>query len=250
MFVVADGLGGRREGEKASALAIEALAQYVLNTMPWFLRLQGTHEDDLKAELASAMAQCQERIEAASSASSEQFGMGTTLTMAYITWPRLYVVHVGACRCYLLRNGKLEQITRDQTEAQLLVDHGEMTPAQAHASRWSHVLWDYLGGGTPELSPAVYKAELALSDTLLLCTDGLTKCLRDEEIREILGRNQSAEETCMLLVDNANSYGSPDNITVIVARFLDTGWQVSRARAAAARAEPATKGADDLQPVS
>jgi serine/threonine protein phosphatase PrpC len=238
MLVVADGFGSRREGERASALAIDALARYVLNTMEWFLQLQQGHEDDLKEELKSAMEQCQETIEVDSSASFERFGMGSTLTMAYITWPRLYVVHVGECRCYLFRDSKLEQITRDQNEAQQLVERGVITPEEAAASRFSHVLWNYLGGGTPELNPEVYKATLAMGDTLLLCTDGLTKCLHDAEIAEILGQNRSAEDTGKILVDRANRCGGPDNITVIVGRFLENTHEQAVAEAAAAAVQP------------
>ena len=238
MLVVADGFGCCREAERASALAIDALAQYVLNTMQWFLQLQQGHEDDLKEELTSAMAQCQQTIEVDSSASFERFGMGSTLTMAYITWPRLYVVHVGECRCYLFRHSKLEQITRDQNEAQQLVERGVITPEEAAASRFSHVLWNYLGGGTPELNPEVYKATLAMGDTLLLCTDGLTKCLHDAEIAEILGQNRSAEDAGKILVDSANRCGGPDNITVIVGRFLENTLEQAMAEAAAAAVQP------------
>ncbi|HZZ78429.1 MAG TPA: protein phosphatase 2C domain-containing protein [Gemmataceae bacterium] len=238
MLVVADGFGRRHDGEKASAVAIDTLAQYVLNTMPWFLRLQENREDDFVAELTHAMSRCQDMIEMMSSGSTESFGMGATLTMSFILWPRLYVVHVGACRCYLVRHGRLEQITEDQTEAQQMLERGEITPAEASSSRWSHVLWDYLGGGAPELSPDVYKAVLNIGDALLLCTDGLTKCLHDDEILRIVNGKQSAEETCRMLVDKVNHLGGPDNVTVVVARFLDRGEAVEETRAVAAVAEP------------
>jgi protein phosphatase len=86
---------------------------YVLNTMPWFFRLQESHENDLQEELKAAMEACQRSIEAAAQANPERRGMGTTLTMAYVIWPRLYVVHVGDSRCYLFRPPKLEQITTE-----------------------------------------------------------------------------------------------------------------------------------------
>jgi PPM family protein phosphatase len=219
LMVVADGMGGQSAGERASSLAVDTLARYVLNTMPWLMRLQGSEEDDLKDELVAVLQRCQERIEAEASAQPSRRNMGTTLTMAYLVWPRLYVVHAGDSRCYLLRAGRLEQITRDQTVAQQLVDKGALPPEKAEGSRWSHVLWNCLGGGSHELNPEVYKATLQLGDAILLCTDGLTKSVADKEIAEILGTAPSAEEACRLLVHKANGAGGPDNITVVVARF-------------------------------
>ncbi len=182
-------MGGHAAGERASALAVDTLARYVLGTMPWFLRLHGECEDDLQEELKAALSRCQERIEA--SARPEERGMGTTLTLAYIVWPQVYVVHVGDSRCYLMRNGRLEQVTRDHTMAQRLVDQGVMDAKTAEESRWSHALWNCLGGGSSELSPEAYKAGLHLGDTILLCSDGLTRSVSDEQIRSILdGRRQ------------------------------------------------------------
>ena len=147
--------------------------------------------------------------------------MGTTLTMAYVVWPRLYVVHAGDSRCYLFRGGRLEQITTDHTMAQQLVERGVLTPEEAQESRLSHVLWNCLGGNSHELQPEVHKAGLTLGDTLLLCTDGLTGPLRDQDLIETLQHDLPAQETCQRLVSAANSAGGPDNITVVVARFRD-----------------------------
>src|SRR5262249_46734818 len=124
LLLVADGMGGHAAGQQASALAVETLAHYVLNTMPWFLGLQETEEPDLREKLQTALARCQDRIEAAAKAEPSRYGMGTTLTMAYLIWPRLYVVHAGDSRCYLLRGGRLEQITTDHTLAQKMVESG------------------------------------------------------------------------------------------------------------------------------
>ncbi len=220
LLVVADGMGGHAAGERASALAVDTLARYVLGTMPWFLRLQGDCEDDLQEELKTALSRCQERIQA--SAGPEEQGMGTTLTLAYIVWPQVYVVHVGDSRCYLMRSGRLEQVTRDHTMAQRLVDAGVLDAKGADGSRWSHALWNCLGGGTTALSPEAYKAGLHLGDTILLCSDGLTRGVPDEQIRSILDRAASAEQACRQLVDAANEAGGSDNVTVVIARFVDS----------------------------
>jgi protein phosphatase len=237
LLLVADGMGGHAAGKQASTIAVQALEHYVLNTMPWFFHLQHSQETDFKDELKAAMEVCQRSIESAAASRPERHGMGTTLTMAYILWPRLYVVHVGDSRCYLFRAPKLEQITTDQTMAQQLVERGVLAAEDASQSRWSHVLWSCLGGAKREMNAEVYKATLNAGDTLLLCTDGLTGGLRDEKIIEFLRQGGSAQETCQRLVAAANEAGGKDNITVVVARFLDVAQQPAQAEHAQAQAE-------------
>jgi protein phosphatase len=221
LLLVADGMGGHAAGKQASTLAVQTLEHYILNTMPWFFRLQEDQESDLLEELKFAMEACQKSLETAAAARPEQRGMGTTLTMAYLLWPRLYVVHVGDSRCYLCRPPRLVQITKDQTMAQQMVERKVLAPEEASQSRWSHVLWSYLGGNSRHVSAEVYKANLTVGDTLLLCTDGLTGRLSDEDLLPLLQKGGSAEETCRRLVAAANEAGGSDNITVVIARFLD-----------------------------
>jgi protein phosphatase len=230
LLLVADGMGGHAAGKQASTIAVQSLAHYVLNIMPWFFRLQGHQENDLIDELKAALEEGQKSIENAVAGHAERRGMGTTLTMAYISWPRLYVVHAGDSRCYLFRTAKLEQITTDHTMAQKLVEHGVLPPEQVRESRWSHVLWNCLGGGSHELSAEVYKAQLRVGDILLLCTDGLTIGVQDDQIRTILGQPRQAEETCRALVDAANEAGGRDNITVVVAHFRSAHKQAAKAQ--------------------
>jgi protein phosphatase len=221
LLLVADGRGSHASGRRASTLAVQALENYVLKASSWFFR---PHEEEahLERALKAALEECQRRIAAEASAHDERRRMGTTLTLTFVLWPRLYVVHAGDSRCYLFRGGRLEQITTDHTVARRLVDSGLLPPEGAESSRWSRVLWNCVGGGSGELRPEVYKATLQLGDTLLLCTDGLTTCLADEAIRAVLGDEQSAERTCARLVRAANDAGGPDNITVVVARFHDS----------------------------
>lgn len=222
LYLVADGIGGDAAGERASELAIQTMVQYVLNVLPWFFRLYGEDEEDLNDELKRAMVRCEEVIGAESAAVPEYEGMGTTLTVAYVLWPKMYVVHVGDSRCYVLRGKKLQQITRDHTMAQSLVDQGAMKAKDIEDSPWIHVLWNALGKGAEKLSPEVYMADLEAGDTVMLCTDGLWQELPEKRVIDILRAGEEDKETCRRLVDAANDAGGSDNITVIVARYVAT----------------------------
>jgi protein phosphatase len=119
-----------------------------------------------------------------------------------------------------LRDKRLEQITIDHTMAQKFVEGGALTAEQAEKSRWSHVLWKALGGGGEELLPDVYKGQLTTGDTLLLCSDGLTKHVSHDELLSTLLGSKNAEETCQQLVAMANSAGGTDNVTIVIAKFI------------------------------
>jgi len=218
MLLVADGMGGRRGGEIASGVAVETVARYALHTMPWFFQLQDGREADLEHELKAALEDCERSVDTAARATDHP-GMGTTVTMAYLLWPRLYVVHAGDSRCYLARGGRLHQITRDHTVAQQMVDRGIITPEQADGSRWSHALFNCVGGGVSVVRPEVYKANLKAGDSVLLCSDGLSKYVPEGEIAGILEREASVEGVARRLIDAANAAGGSDNITVVVARL-------------------------------
>jgi serine/threonine protein phosphatase PrpC len=241
LLLVADGMGGHADGQRASALAVQTLSNYVLNTMPWFYRLPECPGADMEEELKSALEECQRQVESAGEVEPSRRKMGTTLTLAYLLWPRLYVVHAGDSRCYLLRQSRLEQITHDHTVAQQMVDRGALNPADVEGSRFSHMLWNCIGGGSHDLNPDVYKAGLKIGDTLLLCSDGLSKVVSPADIREVLARPISAEAACEELVTRANAAGGPDNITVVVAHFRDTPTTEQAARERAAEVEETTE---------
>lgn len=221
LMLVADGVGGNAAGERASSLALESVVQYLLNAMHWMFRPEDDREAAFMDDLKSALAFTQEKIQHAAEALPSQRGMGTTMTMAYVVWPQLYVVHVGDSRAYLYRDGNLVRLTRDQTYAQALADAGVFEPEQIEMSPLNHVLSSLLGCDPQQLNPEVYRSELTLNDTLLLCTDGLTRHLSESQIAEVLSPNRSARVTCGELIQSSNAAGGHDNTTVIVARFAD-----------------------------
>jgi len=140
----------------------------------------------------------------------------STLTMFASFWPRAFVVHVGDSRAYRFRDGVLERLTTDQTFAQMMVQAGALTPAGAEASHLKHVLWSALG--SQEAVPEVLVTDVTRRGVILLCTDGLTTHVSDDEIRDHLARCTSAETCCRSLVDLALARGGKDNVTVVVAR--------------------------------
>jgi protein phosphatase len=237
LLLVADGMGGHAAGRRASALAVDSLTAYVLNALPWFFRLRGDREELFLDELKAALEYCQGRLQAEGERLPGRRGMGTTLTLAYLAWPRAYLVHAGDSRCYLLHGPRLRRLTRDHTVARQLAEQGALEGPE-HLP-WARRLWNVLGGGPDELAPEVYRADLALGDTLLLCTDGLTRHVEDVDLARLLAADCPAEETCRHLVNAANAAGGRDNVTVVVAHFRDAKRQEAVQATTAARALPA-----------
>jgi protein phosphatase len=145
-------------------------------------------------------------------------GMATTLTMLIIVWPWTYLLQVGDSRYYRLSKGKLSQISRDQTVAQALVDQGILTPTLGQVSPLSNVLASSIGG--PQTAPVVTRMRAEWENVHLLCSDGLTKHVSDEQIADRLRNMKSARQACEQLLQDALDGGGIDNITVLVGRAL------------------------------
>lgn len=219
LLMVADGGGGWTAERQASELVVQTIIRYMVNMMPWLYRLDAQHEDDFTDDLKLALERSQGRLEAMAEATSMTRELGTTLTMAYTTWPRMYIVHIGDGRGYLLRQGILEQITTDQTMAQQFIERGVLIPEELSQSQFSEMIWNAIGSEGNHLQPAVHKVALQPGDTILLCTDGLPKHVTDDELQICLEAQEAAQKTCQKLIDLANAAGGTDNITAIVGRF-------------------------------
>jgi protein phosphatase len=219
LYVVADGIGGAPHGDVASKLAVQTIVHYVLAMIPWFLNTDAKPTDELEGELVRALRKAESVLRVESEANTEHQHMGTTMTMAYLLPPHVFVVHVGDSRCYLLRGTHLHQVTTDHTVAQQLVESGAWRSEQGEDSPLSSVLWQAVGGTDTGIEPEFRQAALGAGDTILLCTDGLTCEVAESEITDILVRQGSAEAKCTALIDAANRAGGSDNITVVVARL-------------------------------
>ena len=143
-------------------------------------------------------------------------GPATTLTMVSLIWPRAYIVHIGDSRCYYLRDGVLKQITRDQTMGEVVLDQGLLSEEEVAQRGLDHILTSAIGA---EITPSIGLIDLEPGDTLLLCTDGLTKHVTDDAARDVLDSGGTAEEACRRLVDAALEDGGSDNVTVVVSRM-------------------------------
>jgi PPM family protein phosphatase len=219
VFIVADGMGGANGGEKASAIAVDAMEVFLLNALHWLLALGGAEEASVLRDFKSALLRADACVYAAASLDRGLRGMGTTLTMAFSLDADLFVAHVGDSRCYLLRGGALLQLTRDDTLVQQMVETGLLTPETAAEHELRHVITNVVGGPSPGLHAEVHHTRLEPGDVLLLCTDGLTGMLTDERIATVLQACPGPEEACTQLVRLANEEGGTDNVTVVVARY-------------------------------
>ena len=222
LLLVADGVGGHPGGDRASRMAVQGIVQYLLNTMHWLFRLNDGREDAFLDDLKGALTFTQEKFrQHAETVPMDQL-MGTTITLAYIVWPQVYLVHVGDSRAYVFRGGEMIHLTHDQTYAQALVDAGLMQETEVRKSPLRHVLSGLVGCNPRQLVPEVSQFKLSLHDKLLLCTDGLTSQLTDDKIAALLAADLSSEEACGLLIEAANDAGGQDNVTVVLAHFTDT----------------------------
>jgi len=219
LFVVADGIGGHAGGERASALAIDSLERFVLESWQWFGNLRGRDGDELFADFQRAVAKVNSRVLAEAGSHPGLGGMGTTLTLAFCLNAELFVAHAGDSPCYLYRDDRLYRLTADHTLAEELVRKGAMSPEEAAQSRWSHVVTNAVGGSSPEVTVELHKVALLPRDVLLLCSDGLTGLVSEAEVARTLHDEPDPETVCRRLVDRANDTGGRDNITVVVARF-------------------------------
>jgi serine/threonine protein phosphatase PrpC len=219
VFLVADGMGGHRAGEVASALTVSTIEAFVLHVLKRFSNLQATDEQAVLKDLQIAIGQAAARITEEAAQHPEFAGMGTTLTMAFASGWSLFVIHAGDSRCYLFRGGQLRQLTLDHTVVAELARRGVIKPDEISHHPYRHVVNNVLGGGSSGVKVDVQKIDLETGDVVLLCSDGLTDMLDDRRIAAILRAERESRSACERLVTEANGQGGQDNITAIVTRF-------------------------------
>ncbi len=201
LYVVADGMGGHAAGEVASEIAIRTMEDLAPRT------------PDTEALCQAVITANQAVIDAAQEAGRR--GMGTTLTAAILQGERLAIAQVGDSRAYLLHQGNLQQLTRDHSLMAEMIEAGELTEEEARLHPQRSVITRALGSD-PDMLPDLYELNVAAGDRLLLCSDGLTSMLDDDEVEHLMLRHRDPQHCANVLVNEAISAGGLDNVTVIV----------------------------------
>ena len=217
-FAVADGIGGAAFGEVASMLALQTSWELTGKAFKWNFRLSDVEVDEMKQFVKTYMQLVDRRLKQHSRLLGRD-EMGTTLTGALTIGLFAFIVHVGDSRAYLYRDGKLHQLTKDQTLAESMVAIGLIKSIDEAALRFRNTLISYLGGTLK--NPDVQMTHLPLrdEDQLLICTDGLSDMVNDAHIAVILSHSKSSQEKCQELVDAALAGGGSDNITVVLGKY-------------------------------
>ena len=219
IMLVADGVGGSAAGSRASRIATEAVTRYVATSLRCYHTVRTAPDGDFEETLREAAMDAHAAVRGEADAMPSERGMATTLSLGIILWPWLYVVQVGDSRCYLYRDGALQQLTRDQTVAQDLVERGVFSTDDAKSSPLANVLSSAIGAQTAD--PEITRVDVRERGcVVLVCTDGLTKHVTDEEIARHLGAMESSEQVSRALLQLALDRGGTDNITLVVGRAL------------------------------
>ena len=206
LFAVADGMGGARAGEVASAVAVEAVEGWRESAEP------------AEAQLAEIVRDANRRIYDLAVADESRRGMGTTLTLAKVHGEEVSLAHVGDSRAYRLREGELAQLTRDHSLVAELERSGQITPEAAEHHPQRSIITRALGP-EPDVEVDTYTLTGREGDVFLICSDGLTSMISDGEVTSILRSSTSLDEAADALVRAANQSGGKDNITVILFRL-------------------------------
>lgn len=216
LYVVSDGMGGGQAGALASQIVVKVLPELLRNQ-------EGTLKHGtarkVRGVLSGCVAKLSQELHRKSEGQPGLSGMGATVVAVLVRSGSAHVVHMGDSRAYLLRKGKLKQLTDDHSVVGLLLREGEITPEEAKRHPARGHLSRYVGMPT-EVDADVRTVRLKEGDCILLCTDGLTGLVSDSEIKIILNTAQDLRESCKRLVDAANAAGGKDNITVMVLRYV------------------------------
>lgn len=217
LFLVADGMGGQQGGELASALTSRVVAEAVLREfyLPW---LTSDIKDTLRQRPANEVL-----VEAANEANlavqrSAPPEAGTTLTCALIQGTNAYIAHVGDSRAYLIRQGRLEQITQDHSLLARLIELGQISSEEAASHPQRNVLYKAVGQGST-LDADFYLKSLPANSYLLLCSDGLWGTVPEDRMAAIVRETPTPQEACHQLIREANARGGEDNITVVLVQI-------------------------------
>lgn len=210
LMAVADGMGGHRAGEVASSIAITYLGNRFMET--FFKMNKASAVEWIKTTVNEINGQIFKYTEE----NPESKGMGTTLVMAIITKDYILFGNIGDSSGFVMKDGKIHKVTHDHTLVNLLLDAGELTPEEAQNHPKKNILMNALGINDP-IDIDVFDCNMDVNE-ILLCSDGLTTMINEEQIEKVLLENISIEETVLKLIKKANNRGGNDNISVAYLR--------------------------------
>ncbi len=229
LFVLADGLGGYNAGEVASVMAISSVLERLASSIDKFDVDEGAFTPD--EAIYDTVTDINASIYNAALNSTAFEGMATTLVIGWFLGGRLWVAHTGDSRLYRYRDSMLEQLTRDHSFSQELLDAGMVTEEEARSLPAKNLVTRALGAGA-DIEPEIHNVDVLAGDIILLCSDGLTEMVGSYEIEGLLSINEEdMHETARRLVDLANESGGRDNISVIVVRVSSVGEMQASAAA-------------------
>ncbi len=216
VFGVCDGMGGAAAGEVASRLAVDMIYDRLVEAKA------PRNREDLARRLVRAVQDAGVRIFGEARADRSRRGMGTTSTVATLIDDRLFLAQVGDSRAYILRDGDLTQVTRDQSLVNQLIEAGQLTEEEAETFEHNNIILQALGTSEVVQVDLTY-VDLRADDTLLICSDGLSGMVRSEDIRGVLTELEDPAEACAKLIASANDAGGHDNVTVVIVKFSGSG---------------------------
>ena len=216
LMIVADGMGGAAFGELASRLALKTADELVGNAGHWITRLRDMESRETEDRIQTYAKVIHQTLLEYGHLDPRLTGMGTTLTCAHVLGADVIIAHAGDSRAYHFHDGQVRQVTRDQTLAQDLIDAGM---PREQTTRFRHILTNCFGGDARDVDTDVYQFQVQEGDALLLCTDGLSDLIGEEELAQVLASSTTAQEACEQLLRIALDRGGKDNITVVLGRF-------------------------------
>jgi protein phosphatase len=227
LFIVADGMGGHAAGEVASEMAVQTIERELQD-------LKDPNDTDAEEKLAEALRLANRTIHDRTITEVDKQGMGTTASVLLLWGEKYLIGQVGDSRVYLLRDGELQQLTKDHSYVQEQVDAGFLTPEQARYHPYSNVITRCVGA-SPEVEPDIYRGDVKVGDLFLVASDGLTGMVDDRRLQILLMSRAAPERKVHALIAEANGRGGLDNITAIVVQVAPDDPPVSREDSVAPR---------------
>ena len=222
LYLVADGMGGHAAGEIASRIAVDSISEFIIHTKEDDGTWPHAYDEQFRRttnRLMAAVRMANTRVLEAMRKDARLRGMGTTVVACMADESTMSIAHVGDSRAYLIRENQLSRITNDHSWVFEQVQAGMLTEAEAEKHPLRNVITRALGGAL-QVTPDASEIEIRTGDVYLLCSDGLTGMVPEEEILRLVSENDDLEAACQQLIDTANERGGLDNVTAVLVKTI------------------------------